>query len=146
MFLRVGAAAKGAGVDFDMSLAALTAVNATGMQPEVVSRWFGAFTGGLRTIEHRPKRVAQGLKLLGLDAEKVATGMKRDALGTMLDLFNRLEKSPEAPTAAVKIFGQEWWDETSRAKAAIPEIRKQLDLLRSPGNYKGLCKRPFKWN
>lgn len=131
MFQRAGSAAKAAGVNFDVTLAALTAVRSTGLQPEVASRWFSAFTGGLRTIEEGTEKSKEGLKLLGLDAKKVAEGMKRDALGTMLDIFDRLQKSPEAATAAIKIFGKEWWDETSRAAQALPELRKQLDFLRS---------------
>lgn len=136
MFQRAGAAAKAAGVSFDVSLAALTAVRSTGLQPEIASRWFAAFTGGLRTIEEGSAKSKEGLKLLGLDAKKVADGMKRDALGTMLDIFDRLQKSPEAATAAIKIFGKEWWDETSRAAQALPELKKQLEFLRD-GKWSG---------
>lgn len=131
MFGRSGAAAKAAGVNFDVTLAALTAVRSTGLQPEIAARWFSAFTGGLRTIEDGTKKSKEGLKLLGLDAKTVAEGMKRDALATMLDIFDRLEKAPDKATAAIKIFGKEWWDETSRAGQALPELRKQLEYLKS---------------
>lgn len=136
MFGRAGAAAKAAGVSFDVSLAALTAVRSTGLQPEIAARWFAAFTGGLRTIEDGSKKAKEGLKLIGLDAEKVAKGMKTDALGTMLDIFDRLQKAPEGATAAIKIFGKEWWDETSRAAQALPELKKQLEYLKS-GKWQG---------
>jgi TP901 family phage tail tape measure protein len=136
MFGRAGAAAKAAGVSFDVSLAALTAVRSTGLQPEVASRWFSAFTGGLRTIEEGSKKAKEGLQILGLDAATVAKGMKTDSLGTMLDIFDRLQKSPEAATAAIKIFGKEWWDETSRAAQALPELRRQLEFLKS-GKWEG---------
>lgn len=136
MFQRAGAAAKAAGVNFDVSLAALTAVRSTGLQPEIAARWFGAFTGGLRTIEEGTDKAKAGLQLLGLDAKTVAEGMKRDALGTILDIFDRLQKSPEAATAAIKIFGKEWWDETSRAAQALPELKKQLEFLKS-GKWQG---------
>lgn len=131
MFGRSGAAAKAAGVNFDVTLAALTAVRSTGLQPEIAARWFSAFTGGLATIEHKPKRVAEGLKMISLDAKKVADGMKRDAVGTMLDVFERLEKAPDKAAAAIKIFGEQWWDEVSRAGQALPEFRKQLEFLKS---------------
>lgn len=136
MFGRAGAAAKAAGVNFDVSLAALTAVRSTGLQPEIAARWFSAFTGGLRTIEEGKEKAQEGLKLLGLDAKKVAKGMKTDALGTILDIFDRLQKSPEAATAAIKVFGKEWWDETSRAAQALPELKKQLEYLKS-GKWQG---------
>lgn len=130
MFQRAGAAARSAGVSFEVSLAALTAIRSTGLQPEIAARWFSAFAGGLRTIEDGTGKAKEGLKLLGLDAGRVAEGMKRDSLGTMLDLFDRLQKSPQAATAALKIFGKEWWDETARAAQALPELKKQLDYLR----------------
>ncbi|HUN13047.1 MAG TPA: phage tail tape measure protein, partial [Rhabdaerophilum sp.] len=136
MFGRAGAAAKAAGVSFDVSLAALTAVRSTGLQPEIAARWFAAFTGGLRTIEQGTKKQKEGLKELGLDFNKVAEGMKKDASGTILDIFDRLLKSPDAAATAIKIFGKEWWDEVSRAAQALPELKKQLEYLKS-GKWQG---------
>lgn len=143
MFLRVGSAAKEAGVDTDSTLAVLTGVRSGGMEPEVVARWFGALTGGLRTAAQAPKRVEKGLEMLGLTAKKVSKGMKTDGVGTLLDLFERLEKSPKAVEAAVSIFGREWWDETMRAKGGIGEIRKQLEFIKDPKNYKGSLDKTF---
>lgn len=137
MFLRVGAAAREAGVDMNATLAILTGVRSGGMEPEVAARWFGQLTATLRTAPQQPKHVAEGLKMLGLTAKQVARGMKTDAIGTILDLFDRLEKSPKAVEAATKIFGAGWWDETMRAKGGLAEIRKQLEMLRDPKNYKG---------
>lgn len=143
MFLRVGSAAREAGVDTDSTLALLTAVRSGGMQPEVTARWFGALTGGLRTAAIAPKRVQKGLQMLGLSAKKVSEGMKKDAIGTLLDLFDRLEKSPKAVEAATQIFGREWWDETMRAKGGIAEIRKQLEFIRDPKNFQGSLDKTF---
>ncbi len=143
MFLRVGAAAREAGVDTDSTLAILTGVRSGGMQPEVVSRWFGALTGGLRTAEQQPKRVQKGLEMLGLTAKGVARGMKTDGVATLLDLFERLEKSPKAVEAATSIFGREWWDETMRAKGGLAEIRKQLAFIHDPKNYQGSLEKTF---
>lgn len=143
MFLRVGSAAREAGVDTDSTLALLTAVRSGGMQPEVTARWFGALTGGLRTATIAPKRVQKGLEMLGLSAKKVSAGMKKDAIGTLLDLFDRLEKSPKAVEAATSIFGREWWDETMRAKGGIAEIKKQLTFIRDPKNYAGSLDKTF---
>lgn len=137
MFGRVGAAAREAGVDVDSTLAILTGVRSGGMETEVTARWFGALTGGLRTAADAPKRVERGLKMLGLTAKKVSEGMKKDGAGTLIDLFERLEKSPKAVEAAVAIFGREWWDETMRAKGGLAEVRKQLEFIRDPKNYAG---------
>ncbi len=137
MYLRVGSAAREAGVDMNSTLAILTGVRSGGMEPEVAARWFGQLTSTLRTAPQQPKHVAEGLKMLGLTAKQVGQGMKKDGIGTILDLFDRLEKSPKAVEAATKIFGAGWWDETMRAKGGIAEIRKQLEMLRDPKNYEG---------
>lgn len=137
MYLRVGAAAREAGMAEDATLAILTAVRSGGMEPEIVARWFGAFAGGLRTAEESPPRVDAGLKMLGLSAEKVANGMKTNSVATILDLFDRLAKAEDAATAATKIFGREWWDESLRAKGGIAEINKQIEFLKTPSNFMG---------
>ncbi len=137
MYLKVGQAAAESGVGEDTTLAMLTAVRSGGMEPEVVARWFSAFAGGLRTAELAPPRVEAGLVKLGLTAKQVADGMKTDAEKTILDIFDRLGKSPDAAEAATQIFGREWWDETLRAKKGIAEIQKQLEFIKNPANYQG---------
>lgn len=137
MFHRAGAAAKEAGVDFNTTLAMLTAVNSAGLQPEIAARWFTSFAGGLRTLDKDSDSKVAALKKLGLTVEQVKKGMKRDAAGTMLDIFDRLGKSADAAEVAIALFGKEWWDETLRAKGAGAELLKQLDLLKKSSNYKG---------
>lgn len=137
MFQKAGAAAKTANVEFDTSLAFLTAMNNVAIAPDVASRAFAAFAGNLRTATARPGRVDEGLKMLGLSAKKVENGMKTDSTGTMIDLLERLEKSADKAKAAIKIFGQEWWDEVARTGQALPEIRKNLEIVRDPKRWKG---------
>jgi TP901 family phage tail tape measure protein len=143
MFLRVGSAAREAGVDTDSTLAMLAAVRSGGMESEVGARWFGALAGGMRTAAIAPKRVEKGFQMLGLSAKQVANGMKKDGIGTLMMLFERLEKSPKAVEAATQIFGREWWDETMRAKGGMAEIKKQLEFIRNPKNYQGSLDKTF---
>ena len=130
MFQRAGAAAETAKVKADATLAVITGARAAGMPTDVVARWFSQLAGGL-AAETKPKRVEEGLKLLGLTAKQVADGMQKDSLATILDLFGRLDRAQGKLKiqAATKIFGQEWWDETARAGKALPEIIKNLGLL-----------------
>ena len=137
MFGRSAAAAKEAGVSYDASLAVLTAVRSAGMQPEIVSRWFNAFTSGLRTISEKKKPAQEALKELGLNAKEIEQGMQRDSLGTINKIFSALEKSPNAVKAATTLFGKEWWDETMRAKSTGPEIKKMSDLVQDPSRTRG---------
>jgi TP901 family phage tail tape measure protein len=137
MFQRAGAAAKAAGVDFDTSLAFLTAMNNVAIAPEVAARGFGAFSSKLRTANSLSKKGKAGLKMLGLTPDKVEKGMKTNAAKTMIDLLERLEKSPDKANAAKSIFGDEWWDDIARAGQALPEIRKNLAIISDPGRWRG---------
>lgn len=137
MFQRAGSAAKAAGVSFDTSLAFLTAMNNVAIAPEVASRGFNAFSSTLRTATEQQARVDEGLKMIGLSAEQVEKSMKTDATGTMVDVLERLEKSTDKAKAAIKIFGKEWWDEIARAGQALPEIRKNLDIVGNEDKFKG---------
>jgi len=139
MFQRAAGSAKAAGVDFDTSLGITTALNSIGMAEETASRFFNAFSSKLRTASDQPDKAAEGYKMLGKTVEEVEKGMKRDAAGTILDILDRLEKHPDKAKIAVKLFGQEWWDEAARAGQALPEIRKNLELLHS-GKWKGSLK------
>lgn len=137
MFQRAGAAAQAAGVEFDTSLAFLSAMNNVAIAPEVASRAFNAFASNLRTATEQPERVAEGLKMLGLSAKGVEKGMKTNATATMIDVLERLEKHADKAKAAIKVFGKEWWDEVARAGQALPEIRKNLEIVNDPKKWKG---------
>lgn len=139
MFQRAAGAAKAASVPLDTSLAVTTALNSIGMQEEVAARFWNAFSSKMRTAAsggRGAKQAAEGYKMLGLTLKQVEQGMKTDATKTILDVLERLEKSSEKASAAVKIFGQEWWDEAARSGQALPEIRKNLEMLAS-GSWKG---------
>lgn len=137
MFGRAGSAAKAANVPIDVTLASLTALRAVGMQEEVSARFFNAFASSLRIATNLPKKAAAGFKMLGTSAAAVEKGMKTDALGTMLDLLIRLEKSPDKASAAIKIFGQQWWDEAARMTQAMPEMIRLLNGLAERANWQG---------
>lgn len=136
MFQRAAGSAKAAGVDFDTSLGITTALNSIGMAEETASRFFNAFSSKLRTASDQPDKAAEGYKKLGLTVKQVEAGMKTDAAKTILDILDRLEKHPDKASVATKLFGQEWWDEAARAGQALPEIRKNLEMLKS-GSWKG---------
>lgn len=141
MFNRSAGAAKAANVPFDTSLAVTTSLSAIGMQEEVASRFWNAFSARLRTASAGGKKGKKGggadpFTALGLTSKQVQAGMKSDATKTILDVMKRLEANPEKATIAQSLFGKEWWDEASRAGQALPEIIKNLETLHS-GKWKG---------
>lgn len=139
MFHRSGAAARAAGVQYDDTLAILTAIRSTGMQPEVASRWFNAFTFDMAGANAKGGKTKAAWKRLGFDPKDLANGMKTDAAGTIMKVFeaiNKLEQTKKIEVLSA-IFGQGWQDETARAAQAIGEIKKQLDFVRNPTNWQG---------
>jgi TP901 family phage tail tape measure protein len=137
MLGRAGAAAKAAGVPLKATMAMTTAANSVGMEPEVASRFFTAMTTKLRIAENLPKKAQEGFKQLGLTAKQVAEGMKRDATGTILDFFNRVNKSANSSSILVNIVGEQWQDETQRLGQAMGEVTKNLQTVNDPSKWKG---------
>jgi len=139
MFQRAGASAKAAGVPFDTTLAVLTALKSTGMDDATSARFFNAMSSKLLTSSQAPrgaKAAAEAFKELGLSVKDVEKGMRSDGAKTMLDVLDRLDRAPDKAAIGVKLFGQQWWDEATRAGQALPEIRKNLELLKS-GKWQG---------
>jgi len=137
MFGRSAAAAKAANVPLDTTLAVTTALNSIGMQPEVASRFWNAFSSKLRTFDG--KEAAKNLEELGLSLKEVQAGMKSDATATptILKLLEALDRSPEKARIGQSLFGREWWDEAARSGQALPEIVKNLRNLMDTVKWKG---------
>jgi TP901 family phage tail tape measure protein len=131
MFMRSADAARAANVPLKTTLAATTALDSIGMQPEIASRFFNMFSSSLRTAASGggAKDAAEGFKMLGLSVAQVEQGMKSDATKTMLDVLDRMEKSPNKAAAAIKIFGKGFWDEAARSGQALPEFIKNLKIV-----------------
>jgi TP901 family phage tail tape measure protein len=137
MFSRSAAAAKAANVPLDTTLAVTTALASTGMQEEVASRFWNAFSAKVRMAGTAGKETAAAYKQLGLNIKDVDKGMKTDATATILDVLRRLEKSPDKAAIGVKLFGEQWWDEAARAGQTLPEIARLLDLIKQKSNWSG---------
>jgi TP901 family phage tail tape measure protein len=137
MFQRASASAKAAGVSFDTSLSALTALKSTGTEESTAARFWNSFASKLVTAGmggRGAKQAAEGFRALGLSIKQVEKGMKSDATKTILDVLDRLDKSPNKATAAVEIFGREWWDSVenggTKPRAPVRRCRKSVRTSR----------------
>ncbi len=137
MFKRASDPAKAAGVDYKSTLAVTTALRSIGMQEEVASRFFNAFSSKLRTADGQSDKAVEGYKMIGMTVKQVEDGMKKDAMGTILKVLERIDKHKDAAKVGIKLFGQEWWDEAARAGKAIPEMIKNMNILRDRKNWEG---------
>jgi TP901 family phage tail tape measure protein len=121
---RVAADGKVKGFDPTETLAFGSAMIAAGAQADVAATSFRNMSKALvRGAASTPKQRA-AFKSLGLDAAQVARRMQEDAVGTTIDVMERINQLPEhlRSSTVSQIFGDE-------ARALMPLIGN-LDLLR----------------
>lgn len=122
---RVGATAKQYGYSAKEVAALSSAMIASGAPAEVAATSFRNMGRALTKGESATKRQRQAFNDLGLDASKVAKRMQEDAVGTTIDVLERISKLPKEAQAAASsnLFGDE-------ARALGP-LLTNLDLVKS---------------
>lgn len=122
---RVGAQGKQFGFTAEQTAAFASAMIAAGAQSEVAATSFRNMGMALTRGESATKRQSAALHRLGLDASDVARRMQEDAVGTTVDVMERLAALPKEVQAAMSndLFGGE-------ARALGP-LLTNLDLVRA---------------
>ncbi|OOY07363.1 phage tail tape measure protein [Thioclava sp. F36-7] len=122
---RVGATAKQYGYSAKEVAALSSAMIASGAPAEVAATSFRNMGRALTKGESATKRQRIAFRDLGLDANKVAKRMQEDAVGTTIDVLERISKLPKEAQAAASsnLFGDE-------ARALGP-LLTNLDLVKS---------------
>ena len=121
---RVGAQGKQYGFTAEQTAAFGSAMIASGAQADVAATSFMNMGRALTRGRSATKRQILALKELGLESEDVAKRMQDDAVGTTLDVMERIAALPAEMRAAVSsdLFGDE-------ARALGP-LLTNLDLVR----------------
>lgn len=135
---RVAATGEMFGFSAQETLAFGGAMISAGAESEVAATSFRNM-GRALTIGSRATNLHRtAYKRLGLDAVKVAKNMQKNALGTTLDVIEKIQELPEWEriSMASALFGDE-------ARALMPainnsaELRRQLGLVGDQANYAG---------
>lgn len=121
---RVGASAKQFGFTATEVSAFGSAMIAAGSESDVAATSFRNMGRALTMGESATARQSDALKALGLDAGQVARDMQEDAVGTTIDVMERISQLPAEMQAAISndLFGSE-------ARALGP-LLTNLDLLK----------------
>lgn len=121
--MRVGAQAKTFGYSAEQAAAFGSAMIASGAQSEVAATSFRNMGRALTRGASATKRQSTAFDQLGLDATEVARRMQKDAVGTTVDVLERIAELPKEMRAAVSsdLFGNE-------ARALGP-LLTNLDLV-----------------
>ncbi|WP_321446893.1 phage tail tape measure protein [uncultured Cohaesibacter sp.] len=128
--------------DFGLAKEEATAVGAAMLAVkvpvDVAATSFRNMGKALAKGESATKRQKNGFKALGLSAEQVAKDLQLDAKGTIMDVFERLEKLPEYQRASVRsqIFGDEARGLGPLIKN-LSVLKEAWGLIDDAGNYKG---------
>lgn len=134
MWQRASEGAKAAGMSYDDSMVALTALRGVGMQEDVAARFLGAMTSKLRSPD---KKARLGLTELGLSPKGVERGMERNSLETVISVLERLAKARNKVAIARDLGGGEWFDELLRFAGAKNEIIRLRDALKDTDKWRG---------
>lgn len=126
---RVAAQGEFFGFSKEETLAFGSAMVSAGAEVEVASTSFRNMGRALTKGTSATKSQRDAFKKLGLDAAKVAAGMQQDAVGTTMEVINRLGQLPAEMQAAVMgdLFGDE-------ARALAP-LLSNLELLEKTLGY-----------
>ncbi|WP_052265145.1 phage tail tape measure protein [Ruegeria sp. ANG-R] len=121
---RTGASGTQYGFAPSETLAFGSAMIAAGAQPDVAATSFRNTGRALARGAGATKRQSAAFKSIGLNPEDVAKRLQQDAVGTTIDVFERIAQLPEhlRASASSDIFGDE-------ARAIAP-LLTNLDLLR----------------
>lgn len=133
-----GAQAKQFGYSATEVSAFASAMIAAGSKSDVAATSFRNMGLALTKGESATKRQGAALDALGLNAVDVAKNMQKDAVGTTLDVMERLSKMPKDVQASLSndLFGAE-----ARALGPLLTnldlVRKSLGLVAEEGDYAG---------
>lgn len=135
---RIGGSARQFGLAETEVAAFASAMLATGQPAEVVSTSIANMGRALTRGESATNRMTGAMGRLGLDTVDVAKGMQADAVGTIMDVLDRINAMPKEMQAALSsdIFGDE-------ARALTPLIsnvellQKALGLVDEPAEFAG---------
>lgn len=135
---RVAANGEMFGFTATQTLAFGGAMVAMGAQTEVAATSFRNMGRALTMGQRATKQQRIAFQKLGIDSVKTAQNMQKNALGTTLDVIERIQKLPEWQRISIAsaLFGDE-------ARALMPvisnttELRRQLGMVGDEANYAG---------
>lgn len=135
---RVAATGEMFGFSAQETLAFGGAMISAGAESEVAATSFRNMGRALTKGTQATKMQRTAFGRLGLDAVKTAKNMQKNALGTTLDVIERIQALPEWERISISsaLFGDE-------ARALMPainnstELRRQLGLIGDQANYAG---------
>ncbi|AHY06953.1 phage tail tape measure protein [Serratia plymuthica] len=113
-----------------------------GAQPEIAASASKAMVRELGIASMQGKRFLQGMKILGLNANKLEKGIAYNAVDTIKDVLGRIKGLSKERQLSVMtmLFGKEFGDDAQKLGLQVDEFIRQLNLTQG-GNAKGSMQR-----
>ncbi|APR98630.1 phage tail tape measure protein [Wolbachia endosymbiont of Folsomia candida] len=126
-----GGAAKQFGLDIDQTAGLVNAFISLGKQPKKAAGVITDMLGKLQTVREQGDDFREALEEIGLDVEEFEENIKKDAQGTLLNLFETLGKVDKHQRSDIllRLFGSGSQDDIALIVENIQEYKKALDLL-----------------
>lgn len=127
---RISGQAQQVGMSSKDAAALASTFLTTGSSAEVAATAANAMMRELAIAAQQPARFQDGLKALGLNANKIQKDMARDATGTIQKVLAAINKLPKDKQTGVtvQLFGKEYGDDAARLAQNLDEFRRQLAL------------------
>ncbi|MDH0894681.1 MULTISPECIES: phage tail tape measure protein [unclassified Pseudomonas] len=104
-----------------------------GRQAETAASASRAMVRELSVATMQSKKFQGGMKMLGLDSGVVQKRMSTDAMGTIIDVLERMKKidPDKQQEVATRLFGKEFGKDAAALTHNLDELRRQLGLVNS---------------
>jgi len=115
-------------MSFEQSAALSSTFLALQETPERASTGITELFTTLTAATVQSKKAQQAFQYLGLDARKLQKNMTVDAMGTIVDVLERINRIPKEKQAAVlsTMFGQEHVAKITKLASGVDELKREL--------------------
>ena len=141
---RAGAAGRLIKVSAENTLALAAAMKEVGQAPEVIGTSLNALFQNLSLGDEATKEFSDGLKTIGTNSKKLQAAVRKDAMGAIVDLLEKIKAVPDdlkKMQVLKQLFGREYADNIGALLNNIEGLKRQLGLMGDKKNYVGSVSR-----
>lgn len=142
---RVGSLGGVMGIGEKQVAALGSAMVAAGAAPEIAATSIKKLGQALTKGTNVTKRQAGAYEALGLNSQKIAASMQKDAEGTIMTVLKAIKKLPkeEQMTTLTNLFGDEGLQGIGPLLANLEGLEKNFKLVGDSANYAGSMQKEF---
>lgn len=141
---RAGAAGRMIKVSAEQTLAMAGALKEVGQAPEVIGTSLNALFQNLSLGDEATKEFSDGLKAIGTNSKKLQAAVRKDAMGAIVDLLEKIKAVPDdlkRMQVLKQLFGREYADNIGALLNNLEGLKRLLGLMGDKKNYAGSVQR-----